>query len=192
MIRDSHPGNRRQFFRESVGQWLEKAMEAAEERVVQQHYTRPPGALPEMAFLAACTRCGECVTACPPRVIQVAPAGAGLAAGTPYLDLRRSPCIACPTMPCAAACPTDALTVPARGWAGYRLARITFLPERCVTFRGQPCRVCADRCPVGERALTMDEQGHPVLRPEGCVGCGVCARECISVPPSFHIRSPEE
>ena len=26
---------------------------------------RPPGALPEKDFLAACTRCGQCVQACP-------------------------------------------------------------------------------------------------------------------------------
>lgn len=167
------------------------AVEAAEDRVLQQRYVRPPGALPEMGFLAACTRCGECVTACPPKVIKLAPTGAGLAAGTPYLDLERSPCIACPTMPCAAACPTEALSVPPRGWTGYRLSLVEFLPDRCVTFRGQSCRVCADACPVGERALAMDEQGHPVLKREGCVGCGVCVRDCISVPPSFITRPAE-
>jgi MauM/NapG family ferredoxin protein len=172
-----------------VGRWIEKAVEAAEERVVQQRYTRPPGALPEVAFLAACSRCGECATACPPKVIRLAPSSAGLAAGTPYLDLERGPCIACPSMPCAAACPTDALTVPPHGWTGYRLAAIRFVPERCVTFRGQACRVCADACPVGETALAMDHLGHPVLKQEGCVGCGVCVRDCITVPPSFELRS---
>jgi ferredoxin-type protein NapG len=189
MIRDSQPGTRRDFFRESIGQWLDQAMASAEERVVHTRYVRPPGALPEMGFLAACTRCGECVSACPPKVIKVAPTSAGLAAGTPYLDVARSPCIACPTMPCAAVCPTEALTVPEHGWAGYRLGAIEFLPERCVTFRGQACRVCADVCPVGARALVMDEAGHPVLKAEGCVACGTCIRECISVPPSYMFHS---
>jgi ferredoxin-type protein NapG len=192
MIRDSRPGDRRQFFRESVGQWLERAMERTEERVVQEHWQRPPGALPEVAFLAACTRCGECVAACPPKVIQLVPTSGGLAAGTPYLDLHRSPCIACPDMPCAKACPTDALTVPANGWSGYRLGRLEFLPEHCVTYRGQPCRVCADACPVGEKALTPDQNGHPVLKPEGCVACGTCIRACISVPPSFEFHVTED
>lgn len=191
MIKDSVPGDRRQFFRESVGSLFEKALEATEERVIQQRYLRPPGALTEMGFLAACTRCGECVTACPPKVILVAPPSAGLAAGTPYLDVRRAPCEACPTMPCAQACPTDALTVPADGWEGYRLGVLEFVPERCVTFRGQVCRACADACPRGEQALTMDEAGHPVLRHEGCVACGVCIRACISVPASFEFRPGE-
>lgn len=191
MIRDSGPGDRRDFFRDSLGQAFEKMLEATEERVVQQRYRRPPGSLPEVAFLAACTRCGECVTACPPKVIKVAPPSAGLAAGTPYLDLRRSPCVVCLAIPCAAACPTEALTVPPHGWEGYRLGRVELVPERCVTFRGQACRACADACPRGELALVMDEDGHPVLRAEGCVGCGVCIRACISVPPSFEFHAVE-
>lgn len=188
----NRPGDRRDFFRDSVGQWLEKTLEATEERVVQQRWQRPPGALPEVAFLAACTRCGECVTACPYKVIQLVPTSGGLAAGTPYLDVARSPCQACPDMPCARACPTDALTVPPNGWAGYRLGDLEFYPERCVTFRGQSCRACADACPIGGSALEMDEAGHPVLKQEGCVACGVCIRACISVPPSFGFRAREE
>jgi MauM/NapG family ferredoxin protein len=191
MIRDHRPGDRREFFRDSLGQWLEKALAATEERVSRERYTRPPGALPEIGFLAACTRCGECVAVCPPKVIRTVPTSGGLAAGTPYLDVSRWPCIACPDMPCARACPTEALTFPEHGWAGYRLGRVEFVPERCVTFRGTPCRVCADKCPVGERALTMDEAGHPVLRHEGCVACGICVRECISVPSSYVFHPTE-
>ena len=104
--------------------------------------------------------------------------------------LRRV-CVACPDMPCVRACPTGALTLPERGWAGYRLGELEFVPERCVTYQGTPCRVCVDACPVGERALTQDEAGHPVLRHEGCVGCGVCMRECITSPPSFELRAAE-
>lgn len=189
MTAPSGPGDRRQFLRDSVGSLFEKALEATEERVIQQRFVRPPGALPEVAFLAACTRCGECVTACPPKVLRTAPPTAGLAAGTPYLDIPRAPCESCPTMPCAAACPTEALTIPPDGWDGYRLGALEFVPERCVTFRGQACRACADACPRGERALTMDEAGHPVLRHEGCTACGVCIRACISVPPSFVFRA---
>jgi len=39
--------DRRAFFKDSVGHWLEKALEATEERVIQQRWQRPPGALPE-------------------------------------------------------------------------------------------------------------------------------------------------
>jgi MauM/NapG family ferredoxin protein len=185
------PGNRREFFRQSFGQWAERMLERTEERIVQRKYFRPPGALPEVGFLAACTRCGACETVCPPHAILPLPPSAGLAAGTPAIDPKIQPCIACTDMPCVKACPTDALTPPPGGWQGHRMGSLEFFPERCVTYQGTPCRVCADACPVGERALTVDERGHPVIRHEGCVGCGVCVRECITSPSSFELTRIE-
>lgn len=178
-------GDRRSFFRRAFGDAARQVARMTEERVVQQRYVRPPGAIPEVGFLAACTRCGECAAACPAGAILHVPSRGGLAAGTPYLEPGRIPCIACDGMPCAAACPTGALELPPGGWATERLGRITFHPERCVTFEGRPCRVCLDACPVGEAALAADEEGRPVLKAEGCVACGVCVRDCITVPSSF-------
>jgi MauM/NapG family ferredoxin protein len=182
---------RRDFFRQSFGQWAEKLLEKTEGRIVQQRYFRPPGALPEVAFLASCTRCGACEPVCPPHAIHPVPTSGGLAAGTPMLEPTRQPCVVCTDMPCVRACPTGALTLPVHGWQGYRMGALTFHPERCVTYQGTACRVCADACPVGEAALTMDEAGHPVLRLEGCVGCGVCVRECVTSPSSFTLDLAE-
>ena len=50
------PGTRRDFFRDAIGDWVERLMDQAEGRVVGRRYVRPPGALPEVGFLAACTR----------------------------------------------------------------------------------------------------------------------------------------
>jgi MauM/NapG family ferredoxin protein len=183
--------DRRALFKSSVGKWLEQAMENAERRVAPERYLRPPGSLPEVAFLAACTRCGDCITACPPFAIRKVPTSGGLAAGTPYIDITIQACVVCDTMPCATACPTEALTVPPDIWEGYRLAALEFVPERCVTFHGTRCRACADACPVGEEALTIDADGHPVLKQEGCVGCGICVRACITTPSSFLLRPLE-
>lgn len=181
-------GNRRGFFGDLFGEWGDRMLEAARERVEVERYQRPPGALPEVAFLAACTRCSACMDACPVDAIRKAPARSGFAAGTPFLELDRQPCIACPDMPCAAACPTQALSIPERGWDDVRLGALRLVPERCVTFRDNtPCRACADACPVGEEALTIDELGHPVIRAEGCVGCGVCVRACITSPSSLKL-----
>ena len=183
--------DRRRLFQATLGRWIESTMEKAERRVVPRKYLRPPGALPEVAFLAACTRCGECLRVCPPMAIRKVPTEGGLAAGTPYLDPTIQACVACPDMPCARICPTEALTLPPEGWTGYRLASLELVPERCVTFAGTPCRACADACPVGEAALAMDEEGRPVLKAEGCVGCGVCVRACITSPSSFVLRPLE-
>jgi len=40
---------------------------------------------------------------------------------------------------------------------------------------------------VGARALVMDAGGRPVLRPEGCVGCGVCVTACVTTPSSLKL-----
>lgn len=178
---------RRDALRSAFERFAEQVMQQTEERVVQKRYLRPPGALPEMAFLAACTRCGDCVKACPVEAIVKAPAEAALAAGTPYIDPLMQGCIACPDMPCAAACPTEALTVPANGWAGYRIGVLEFIPERCITFQNVTCNACAEACPQGAAALIIDEAGHPVLRAEGCTGCGSCLRACVTSPPSFKL-----
>ena len=183
--------NRRGFLKDALGDWVERLLAETEQRIVVRRYQRPPGALPEMAFLAACTRCGACLPVCPPHAIIKVPMDGGLAAGTPYIDTRTQPCTVCPDMPCAAACPTDALIVPPNGWTGYRMAALELIPERCITFDGTPCGVCARACPVGERALAMDEAGHPVIKAEGCVGCGVCVRACVTTPSSFVLRSLE-
>ncbi len=185
------PGDRRQFFRSSLGEWVDRVMAATEERIVHERYLRPPGALPEVAFLAACTRCGDCLPVCPADAIVKVPTRGGLAAGTPEIKVSVQPCVACTDMPCVAACPTDALSALPRGWAGYRLGRVEFLHERCVTFRGTACRVCVDHCPVGEKALALDTGGHPVLKAEGCVGCGVCVHDCIASPAAFTFHPVE-
>lgn len=181
-------GDRRGFLRRAFGTVVDRVARATEERIVQRYPVRPPGAMPEIAFLAACTRCGLCAPVCPPGAISYLGANAGLAASTPYLDPARVPCIVCPDMPCAAACPTDALIVPESGWTGMRLGQVTFHPQRCLTFDGQPCDICVQACPVGSAALVLDRDGHPTLKQSGCVACGVCVKECPTLPSSFTFR----
>ena len=184
-------GDRRDLLRSAFGEWLERLVAETERKLVQRRFVRPPGALPELAFLTACTRCGACAPVCPVRAIVTVPPDGGLAAGTPYLELDRQACVVCTDMPCARACPTDALTVPLTGWAGYRLAELEFLPERCITYQGTECRACVDACPVGTAALVIDDTGHPAIRREGCVGCGVCVRACVAHPTAFQLHYAE-
>jgi len=158
--------------------------------MVPVHYFRPPGALPELGFLAACTRCGACIDVCPVHAILKAAPSAGLAAGTPYLEPTVQACVVCEEMPCAKSCPTGALVVPADGWASIRMGRLELDPGRCITFQGSSCGVCARACPVGERALALDAAGRPVLKPEGCVGCGVCVTACVTLPSSLKLSLP--
>lgn len=185
---DQGPRDRRGFFRETLGKVLREVAAHTEERVAPQRWFRPPGAATEVVFLASCTRCGDCIDVCPVRAIVKAPAGAGLAAATPIIEPSLQACVVCPDMPCAAACETGALTVPAGGWADVSMGVLELDPVRCITFQGVSCGVCARACPVGERALAMDGAGHPVLKAEGCVGCGVCVTACVTSPSSLRLQ----
>jgi ferredoxin-type protein NapG len=184
-------GDRRDFFRTTLGRFAREVAERTERRVVVQRYFRPPGAVDEVSFLSLCTRCEICIEVCPPRAIVKAPAAAGLAAATPMIEPTRQPCTVCPDMPCAAACPTGALVVPERKWEGYRLGTLELVPERCIAFHGVECGACARACPVGEAAMVLDDAGRPVIKFEGCVGCGVCVRACVTTPSSLILRMEE-
>lgn len=180
--------DRRGFLRGTLGRLAGAVADRAERRLAPGCYVRPPGAGPEAEFLALCTRCGDCVGVCPVHAIRLAPVDAGLAAGSPVLDASIQACVMCADMPCARACGTGALVPPAAGWEGVRMGELRLDPDRCITFHGAACDACARACPVGAAALSIDEQGHPLVRPEGCVGCGVCVTACVTLPSSFELR----
>ena len=182
--------SRRGFLGEALKLVARQAGGLLADRVAPRRHFRPPGALPEPGFLAACTRCGYCIEACPAHAIVPAPATAGLAAATPTIEPASQPCIACEGMFCAAVCPTGALILPADGWAHEKLGTLALDTERCIAFQGIECGVCARACPVGATALDLDEQGRPVIL-DGCVGCGVCVRACVTSPSSLTLSLAE-
>jgi MauM/NapG family ferredoxin protein len=182
--------SRRGFFSEAFKLLAKGATELLVERVAPRRHFRPPGALPEPAFLAACTRCGYCMEACPVDAIVSAPPAAGLAAGTPVIEPVVQPCVACEGMFCANVCPTGALVPPAGGWAGESLGELALDTARCIAFQGIECGVCARVCPVGATALDLDEKGRPVIG-DRCVGCGVCVRACVTTPSSLTLSLRE-
>lgn len=141
---------------------------------------RPPGALPEAAFLRACTRCDACAGACPSYAIKIAGRGDGVPAGTPFMyDLAAAPCALCPDTPCITVCEPGALT-PLDPQA-FRLGLAEVSVERCLAHRGTPCQACVEACPLGERGIVLSE-GRPLVVPLGCNGCGQCLSACPAEP----------
>lgn len=163
---------------------------------------RPPGALDELAFLTQCTRCDKCLRACPENAILRAPASAGLAFKTPYLDPRSIPCFLCTTLPCIAECEDGALVWPElkladgteiEGPRAVRMGTARVKPGQCVTWasverEARACRICVDRCPYPEEAIRIapapegETAGHPVVEAEVCTGCGLCVFACPAEP----------
>ncbi|MNK43992.1 quinol dehydrogenase periplasmic component [compost metagenome] len=148
---------------------------------------RPPGAVAEERFLEACTHCGLCVEACPHDAIALAGARDDYPEGTPYLpNVAAKPCHLCEDMPCVAACETGALLRLSGEEVRMGLAEID--PDLCFAYRGQLCDYCIDRCPFPDEAIAADEHGRPVVNPDRCVGCGLCAYICVTTPGAIAVR----
>ena len=151
---------------------------------------RPPGALPESDFLAACLRCGLCVRDCPYNTLKLSSLGDAVATGTPYFTARTVPCEMCDDIPCVKACPSGALD---RGLTDIGKARMGLAVlidhESCLNFLGLRCDVCYRVCPVIDKAITLDLQHNPrsdrhamllpTVHSEYCTGCGKCEKSCV-------------
>jgi MauM/NapG family ferredoxin protein len=165
---------------------------------------RPPGSVPEPAFLDLCVRCGQCLQVCPGPVLQ--PAGWGAPAEalwTPVAVLTHAGCHQDCNF-CTQVCPTGAirpLSIEEKRKTSMGLAVIdqsTCLPHAGV----QDCRLCVDECdaagygaielrtirlpmenvPEGvftdEELELMGRIDAPFVDPDACVGCGLCEYRC--------------
>ena len=138
-----------------------------------QYRSRPPGAT--VRFLELCTKCNDCVTACPAWAIRVAADGEQ-EAGYPQTEPNNTACAVCEDpLPCVVACETGALAATPRKSIRLGLARLD--ADLCVVPQGQACDFCVVYCPVPEDAIRMTE-GGPMIIPAGCTGCGMCAVMC--------------
>ena len=137
------------------------------------HMTPPPGAVPD--FAALCTKCDDCVAACPAWAIRKAEDHEPQA-GYPLLEPNTTACALCDDpLPCIEVCEPGALLPIPRESVRLGLALLDL--ALCVVPSGETCSFCVDHCPVAEQAIRMSEDG-PVISEEGCTGCGLCVPVC--------------
>lgn len=151
---------------------------------------RPPGALPEEQFLAACARCGLCVRDCPYDTLKLADWADGPALGTPFFEARQVPCEMCETIPCVKACPTGALDPGLTDIAKAKMGiAVITSRETCLNLQGLRCDICYRVCPQIDKAITLERRHNPrtgrhaifepVVHADECTGCGKCERACV-------------
>lgn len=179
---------RRDFLKDSVRSVAKAAQEFSREAdaaptkgppPIRADWLRPPGAVGEAFFLERCTKCGDCIKACPPGAIVAHDGDA-----TPVLFADRSPCLLCEDFPCIAACATGAL-LPVDGIAQVRMGTAVVSHRFCTA--GQGCHACVSKCPTN--ALAMDVASlQLIVVAEACVGCGVCEMVCNTVNDRTAIR----
>lgn len=100
---------------------------------------RPPGALEERHFLAACIKCGQCVQVCPVQAIELADVGEGFGVGAPFIDARKQACdFSCDALSCILACPTGALSHDLKTKEEVRMGLAELArPDACLARRGR-------------------------------------------------------
>lgn len=142
-------------------------------------FVRPPGAVSEERFLDLCTKCDDCVKACPEWVVRkTGPEFGERLEGYPMLLPAQNPCGFCSGYPCITACKTGALVAPAAG-APARIGLAVVDNARCYMGQGQPCDYCVKDCPVKPKAISVTARGLSAgVNADLCTGCGECAQIC--------------
>jgi ferredoxin-type protein NapG len=178
---------RRDFFKDSVISVAKAAKEfsshadAVPEKpapAMRTDWLRPPGAVGEAIFLERCTKCSDCMKACPHESIVIHQDG------TPVIYPDQMPCYLCDDTPCIAACATEAL-LPVGSVNEARMGVAVINHRLCTA--GQGCHACVSKCPTD--ALTMDfDAQRLVVAVERCVGCGMCEHVCRTVNDHIAIR----
>lgn len=161
---------------------------------------RPPGSVPEQAFLQLCIRCGECFQACPNNVLQPLGFAQGLEGlWTPYVVADWSGCEpSCCN--CGQVCPTGAIrALPLEEKRVVRMGLAVLDPHTCLPLAGrESCRLCVDECiaagydaieflrvgtEIDAFGLPVEDSGFlaPVVVAHKCVGCGLCQTRCYAI-----------
>lgn len=170
---------------------------------------RPPAAIEENDFMAACIKCGSCVQACPYDTLILAKPEVDIPIGTPYFIPRIIPCYMCVDVPCVPACPTNALDIsklipegkeelPENMDINRSDMGLAIIDEKsCIAFWGIQCDACYRVCPLIGEAITLDYERNertgkhaflkPVVNPDVCTGCGMCEHACVTEKASIFV-----
>ena len=203
--------DRREFFRLGAQKTAKVAVDTAEKHVNHKasRWIRPPFAISELDFITSCTRCDECISACPHQVIFPLPVRVGIeVAATPAMDLLNKGCHLCEGWPCVTACEPNALMIPealvvaieddeavvteddlelATALTIPRLAEAEIDQQQCLPYSGPECGACRGSCPIEGALVWQDEK--PMIDADLCVGCAMCREACITEPKAVTVRS---
>ncbi len=153
-----------------IGKWVERL--------------RPPGALNEKHFLAACIKCGQCVQVCPVEAIKLGDLTDGLGVGVPHIDAREQACdFSCDGLQCVLACPTGALIheISFASEVDMGVAKVVNV-KQCLAVQGQGIKGLARGADFkGKLRYAEIDRWNPIDvadHPYDLELCDLCVRQC--------------
>ncbi len=148
----------------------------------KKEHILPPAALHPDLFNTLCIRCGNCIKACPTKILShYTGSGNILAWMTPEVTFEKGYCLETCNL-CSVVCPSGAInlfSVEAKREIFMGIAEIHL--ENCLLTNNSECDRCRAACKYD--ALDIVPVKHTILaKPqiikEKCVGCGACAVIC--------------
>ena len=199
--------DRRAFFKRGLKKVSRTVVSYADRKATQKatQWIRPPFAIDELDFTLACSRCGDCISACSYGVIFPLPGSYGASVvNTPAMDLKNKACHLCEDWPCVTACEPAVLKFPepekqeveqpdtvadtiSKPVSPPKMAWVKISTDSCLPYLGPECGACRSSCKV-EGALSWDLT-RPVINHDLCCGCGLCRQACITDPSSITIHN---
>jgi ferredoxin-type protein NapG len=153
-----------------IGKWVERL--------------RPPGALNERHFLAACIKCGQCVQVCPVEAIKLGDLVDGLGVGVPHIEPREQACdFSCDGLQCVLACPTGALIheISFESQVDMAVAQVVN-PSTCLAVQGKGFKGLARGADFGGKLRYAEiDRWNPIKladHPYDLELCDLCVRQC--------------
>jgi ferredoxin len=142
---------------------------------------RPPGAIQEKEFTGLCLRCGNCMRACPSKIIHPDKGQSGILGFlSPAIryerDYCKKECNACTTV-----CPSGALqSLNLEQKNKYIIGKASVDNSLCL-WGVSECKTCLPSCPYEAIKVQFNEEAYesfPGVDPSKCNGCGACEAVC--------------